>query len=62
MGGLGLMDTYIQLGTRQIESFLTNTWQKTPTGMLIELAVDEIMLEMGVQSPIASKATLKKGL
>lgn len=62
MGGLGLMDPYIRMGVGQIESFVTNRWLKTPTGALLEIALDDITLEMGLRSPFSSLACLKRGL
>jgi hypothetical protein len=62
MGGLGLMDPYVHMGVRQVESLLTNTWLKTPTGILMEIALDDISMEMGLRSPFQSITTLKKGL
>jgi len=62
MGGLGLTDPYVQMGVRKLESFITNTWQKTPTGTLMEIAIDDLMLEIGMQSPFTSLRLLKKGL
>jgi hypothetical protein len=50
------------MGAQQVESFMMNTWLQTPTGNLMEIAMDDIMLEMGIRSPLASHHVLKKGL
>jgi hypothetical protein len=52
IGGLGILDPYIRMGTSQIETLITNTWLKTPTGILLEIALDDIILEMGVTTAL----------
>jgi hypothetical protein len=40
MGSLGVViDPYIFMGTSQIENFVSNTWRKSPTGMLQEITL-----------------------
>jgi hypothetical protein len=51
MGGLGLLDPYIHMGVSKIENFISNTWQKTPTGTLLEVTIDDLALELGLHTP-----------
>jgi hypothetical protein len=51
MGGLGLLDPYIHMGVSKIENFISNTWQRTPTGILQEIVLDDFALELGISSP-----------
>jgi hypothetical protein len=62
MGGLGLMDPYLRMGVEQVETFISNRWLKTPTGTLLDITLDDLVLEMGIQSPFSSLGILKKGL
>jgi hypothetical protein len=61
MGGLGIVDPYIHMGVSQIENFISNTWQKTPTGILQEISLDDFALELGVAVPWTHEA-LQTGL
>jgi hypothetical protein len=62
MGGLGIVDPYIHMGVSKLASFLTNTWLQTPTGLLMEIALDDIMLlELGLASPLVLQK-VKEGL
>lgn len=51
MGGLGIIDPNTYMGVSQIATFISNTWQKTPTGMLLEIALDDLALELGISTP-----------
>jgi hypothetical protein len=61
MGGLGIVDPYIQMGVGKVVYFLSNTWQRTPTGILQEITLDDFTLELGLNMPW-SKDLLKKGM
>jgi hypothetical protein len=59
-GGLGLLDAYIHLGVSKVKTLLlTNIWQRTPTGMLLEMALDD--LEIGLPNTWQS-TSLQLGL
>jgi exonuclease III len=62
MNGLGLMDPYIKMGVGQLETYISNTWTQTPTGQLLEVVMDDVLMEMGLQSPFDSSVVLKRGL
>lgn len=47
-GGLGLLDAYIHMGTSQVDTLISHIWQKTPTGLLLEMALEDIALELGL--------------
>jgi hypothetical protein len=61
MGGLGIIDPYTHMGVSQITTFISNTWQQTPTGKLLETALDDLALELGLSTPWNTEY-LKKGL
>jgi Reverse transcriptase (RNA-dependent DNA polymerase). len=61
MGGLGVIDPYVFMGTSQIENFVSNTWRKSPTGMLQEITLEDFALEMGLSMPWTT-AKLQQGL
>jgi hypothetical protein len=60
-GGLGILDLYVFQGATQIASMVTHQWSRTPTGKLIDIAVQDLVLEMGISS-ISHPPTLEKGL
>lgn len=47
-GGLGIIDPYIYMGVSQVVTFISNVWQMTPTGLILEIVVDDFALEMGI--------------
>jgi hypothetical protein len=49
-GGLGICDPYFQMGTTQIETFVSNLWAKTPTGMLFVITLEDFALEIGLEN------------
>jgi hypothetical protein len=59
-GGLGLMDPYIHMGVSHVTALITHRWQGTPTGKLLDMAIDDLVLEMGIASWQPEK--VKKGL
>lgn len=59
-GGLGLLDLYTYQGTSQVASLVSNVWAKNPTGKLLQIAIDDISLEMGI--PKLSTRHISKGL
>ena len=61
MGGLGIVDPYIHMGVSQIENFITNTWKKTPTGLLQEITLEDFALELGLSMPWI-QANLERGM
>jgi hypothetical protein len=60
-GGLGVLDLYTYMGVSQLDNFIMNTWKKTPTGVLQEIAVEDFAMEIGVSTPW-SPASLRQGL
>ena len=58
-GGLGILDLYVFQGATQIASMVTHRWSSTPTGKLLDIAVQDLVLEMGVSS-LSHPRTLKK--
>jgi hypothetical protein len=61
MGGLDMMDPYLHMGVSQIESFVSNTWKQNPTGKLMEIALEDLELELGMYQPFDNHK-LKIGL
>jgi Endonuclease/Exonuclease/phosphatase family./Reverse transcriptase (RNA-dependent DNA polymerase). len=61
LGGLGILDPYVHMGVAKIASFLTNTWLQTPTGILMDTALDDILLEFGLASPL-TRHKVQQGL
>jgi hypothetical protein len=61
MGGLGIIDPYIHMGVSHLENFVSNTWQQTPTGALLEMALDDFTMELGLSTPWTLER-LHKGL
>jgi len=61
MGGLGFRDPYIHMGVSQIESLISNTWKQNPTGKLMDIALDDLVMELGLLHPLHPQ-TLKLGL
>ena len=51
MGGLGIADPHTYMGVSQLETFISNTWQKTPMGTLLEVAMNDLALELGLPTP-----------
>jgi hypothetical protein len=56
-----MLDPYIHMGVSQIETIVTQVWQGTPTGQLIALALDDIVLEMGLPN-VWQQENLRLGL
>jgi hypothetical protein len=40
-GGLGILDPYFHMGVSHITTLLTHKWKGTPTGTLLEVAIDD---------------------
>jgi hypothetical protein len=47
-GRLGIIDMYCYSGVSQIETLISNLWQGTPTGKLLNIALDDTALELGM--------------
>jgi hypothetical protein len=60
-GGLGVIDLYTYMGASQIDNLIINTWKKTPTGVLQEIAIEDLAMEIGISTPW-SPASLLRGL
>jgi exonuclease III len=60
-GGLGLLDAYTHMGVSQVETLISHMWQKTPTGRLLEMALEDIALELGLVNTW-QPTVLKRGL
>lgn len=58
-GGIGIVDPYIHMGTSQIATFHSNIWQQTPTGRLLEIAIDDLALELGLPIPWTTEHLVK---
>jgi hypothetical protein len=43
------------MGVSQIEMLMTNFWQQTPTRILIRIALDDILLEIGIISQLTKE-------
>jgi hypothetical protein len=61
MGGLGLIDPYIHMGVSHIVTLITHQWKRSPTGLLLDITLDGLALEMGLSSPW-QQDQLRKGL
>jgi Reverse transcriptase (RNA-dependent DNA polymerase). len=59
-GGLGILDLYLYQGTSQIANLVSSVWAGTPTGKLLQIAIDDFFLEMGLQS--LTPRNLERGL
>jgi hypothetical protein len=59
-GGLGIMDLFYHQGTSQVASLVSNMWAQNPTGKLMYVAMEDIMMEMGLHQ--ATGRWLKYGL
>lgn len=51
MGGLGVIDPFLHMGISQIITLATHTWKRSPTGQLLDTALDDLALEMGLPQP-----------
>lgn len=60
-GGLGILDQYVSQGAAQIASMVTHLWSRSPTGKLLDIAIQDLVLEMGIAN-ISRVPTLKIGL
>jgi hypothetical protein len=60
-GGLGILDAYTHMGASKVDTLVSNIWKGTPTGRLLELALEDLALEIGLQDPWQLH-TLKQGL
>jgi hypothetical protein len=61
MGGLGIIDPYLHMGVSHIATLITQRWKGSPTGVLLDITLDDLALEMGLPSPW-QPAQLRKGL
>lgn len=48
-GGLGILDLFYHQGTTRIASTVSNIWANNPTGKLMRIALEDIVMEMGLQ-------------
>jgi hypothetical protein len=48
-GGLGILDAYMYMGVSQVETLISNIWKRMPTGRLLEIALEDIALEIGLK-------------
>jgi hypothetical protein len=48
-GGLGILDLFYHQGTTQIASMVSNIWANNPTGKLMRIALEDVVMEMGLQ-------------
>ncbi len=59
LGGLGLVDPFLEQGIRKIEYLAEHGWKQTPTGFLIQSCIEVLSLECGVFGELfTQKATL----
>ena len=61
LGGLGIVDPYVHMGVSHIEALVTHHWKGTPTGKLLDIALDDLALELGLSHPW-QQDQLKRGL
>lgn len=60
-GGLGIIDPYLHMGASQVETLVSSIWEGTPTGRLLEIALEDIAMGIGLTNTWDLE-TLKKGL
>ena len=50
-GGLGMINPILHIRVSQIVNFISNTWQRTQWGILLEIVLDDFALEIGMVTP-----------
>jgi hypothetical protein len=61
-GGLGIIDLYLHMGVSRIEALVSHLWQRTPTGHLLEVVLDDLGLELGLSKDPWHPDQLSKSL
>ena len=51
-GGLEILDLYTHMGTARTSMIVHHCWQNTPTGELLQVAIEDIVVEIGLHSPL----------